>query len=833
VVIPYVLSGTATNGTDYTGSAAAGNLTIATGTKTASVTLTTVTDSTTEGTTPETVILTLGTLPTGTTVATGQGGPITTSINDTSITPPVVAGVDLSLTTGGDVIGPLSGTVTSKSTTGNDKVYGLTAGSLTSADIIDTSDGTDALIADYNFGGADAGTATPTTVTPVLTSVENVTLRNTGTANTEADLFTFNASSSSGLASVTFDQVVGAGTATTLAATNLASTVTTLGVTNNATLAHNYTFQFADAAVADVNNGKTLTVTGDTVATGTVLVRGTTSTASGAGVESLTVNTTGTGTTAASTLGTLLSADGGGATSVLKTLNVTGTSGLTIGSVGFAGTTGGTIVATGMSGDLTLTATTGNEPITFTGGSGKNAITTGAGNDGLTGGANDDTFTIGAGNDTVVGNAGNDRVVLTAISELAAGDSIALGDGARDTLAVGTWASLTATQLTAANKALIAAVTGLEVLELTAVDVIAIDYSAMAQDVVRLSGGDGGSAQAALQVTNVLTNDVLVNNYTAGGVKGTTTSSTLQISGALPNQTFKLELFGSRVGYTNVITAAIDHAVETVSNVTTLAIDSSTLATDTSITVNTIGGALHASAFAIKNTSAQNVVITGNKDLTIANTTANGVTFSNGVGVDAGTFTGKLVIGGSDSNDSLKLGMGNDTVTGYKGSDTIDLSAGGNDTVIFTALNGTDKDTITGFTTGDTINVAALGDGSTGSLDSVITSAAAQAAMTDDRAYIINTTGAAANLTTSGTAVVSDWTDKAQVAAYLNERFTTAVTNESVLVINDTASGHNTTYVYNYVDAGTAASIASTELTLVGTIGNGGTPLASTAVVFA
>lgn len=760
--------------------------------------------------------------------ATGEASTISTGSTGGGST----TGQSFSLTTAADLMGPNVVTSTSKTTSGNDTIYGLTASSLTTNDIVDGGDGTDSLIADYDVGAGSL------TIAPLLTSVESLTLRNTGTSNTTGDTLTFSAANATGLTSVNFDQITGTTGAAALVASGLDAGVTTIGVSKNAGQANTYTFTYADAAVAGTANTLTMNVTGNTTATGAVVIRGTTSTAAGAGVETVTINTTGTGTAAASTLASVLSADGGGSTSVLKTLNITGSSNLTINSsVDFAGTSGGTIVATGMSGDLTLTATSGNEPITFTGGSGKNNVTVAGGNDSLTGGSNDDTFTIGTGNDTVVGNAGNDRVVLSAITDLNSLDSIALGDGTRDTLAIGTWTAVNGTNFSASNKALIAAtVTGQEVVELTAADVTAIDYSAIAQDIVRLSGGDGGNGAANTVITNAATNDVLINNYTTNNVTGATGSSAVTISAVLPNQTFKIELFGSGVGYTNVATAGTDHAIETVSNVTTLAIDSSTSATDTSTTVNTIGGTLEATAFAIKNTSAQTLVITGNKDLTIVNTAGTATAaFSNGIDVNASAFTGKLVLSGSNSNDSIKGGTGNDVITGAQGSDTIDLSAGGNDKVVFTALNSTDKDTIKSFTSGDTINVAALGDGTTGSLDSVITSAAAQSAMTADRAYIINTNGTAANLTTSGTAVITDMTSAAQVSVYLNERFTTtATTQRDVIIINDTTSGQNKTYVWNYVDAGTAGFATNgSELTLVGVIENGGTALGASAVVFA
>ena len=102
----------------------------------------------------------------------------------------------------------------------------------------------------------------------------------------------------------------------------------------------------------------------------------------------------------------------------------------------------------------------------------------------------------------------------------------------------------------------------------------------------------------------------------------------------------------------------------------------------------------------------------------------------------------------------------------------------------------------------------------------MISTAAAQQAFVDDTYYIINTTGAAANLTTSGTAAVTDWTNLTQVSAYLNERFTAAATNdEGVFVINVTnaASGSANAYVYSFDNDGTAA-IAAADIALVGVI---------------
>jgi Ca2+-binding RTX toxin-like protein len=79
LTVPYTLSGTATNGTDYTGGGT-GTITIAAGATTSTLTLATVADNTTEG--AETITMTLGTVS-GANITTGS---VTTTINNTSVT---------------------------------------------------------------------------------------------------------------------------------------------------------------------------------------------------------------------------------------------------------------------------------------------------------------------------------------------------------------------------------------------------------------------------------------------------------------------------------------------------------------------------------------------------------------------------------------------------------------------------------------------------------------------------------------------------------------------------------------------------------------------------
>jgi len=744
------------------------------------------------------------------------------------------SGQTFTLTTGADMLSLTSSTAANKTTNGDDVIYATLFNSLNSGDVIDAGGGTDSILADLDIPAANA----TTTIAPILTSVENVTIRNTGVTADGGETLTFNTANISGLNSLTFEQMVGVTAATTFQATNIASAATALNLKANQTLAHVYNFLFANAALAAAADTVTLNVTGNTTATGTLTI-GTTSGAGTSGAETVKIVTSGSGSTAATTIGTLASTGGDGTTANntqrLKTLDVSGTAALTItNTVDFAGTSGGTFNVSN-AGATTLTATSGNEPITLTGSAstGNINITTAGGNDVLTGGSGSDTFTVGTGFDTVVGGAGNDRVVITASTELTANDSFTLGDGTRDTLAIGT--STTNAFIDTAYKALLASNTsGVEVIELSAAAVTAIDFALMSQSVVRLSGA-GGANQAH---TNVATGSTMI--YTADSA-GLTGASSKDFAGALPGQTLRLEIFGTGVDLIGVITAATDHAVSITSGISTLVIDSTKAATDTATTANTIGGAIHAGAAAIANTSAANVTITGSQSLTISNTNAVATSFSAAVAVDAGAFTGTLTIGLSGSADTIIGGAGNDVITAGAGNDVIDLTKGGVDKLNFSGgavttanqVTAQGRDTITGFGTTDTINVAALGDGSTGVLTAILSTAAAQRTLIDDSAYILNVSGAAASLTTAGTAVVSDWTNLTQVAAYLNEAFATTATNfEAVFVVN--ATGTNQSYVYSYDEAG-GATIVAAEIMLAGVItrdtGNGG--LDSANVVYA
>ena len=521
---------------------------------------------------------------------------------------------------------------------------------------------------------------------PVLNSIEAVVLRQSANAATA-----FDATNTTGLTSVTFDRLSENTAASAQTATVLPASVTTLGITNTTSDdADTFTFTFADAAVSGLADSKTLNVQGNSsAASGVVVIRGTTSTAAGSGVETLTINSAGTGTAAASTLASVLVANGGGTTSTLKTLNVTGTSALTVtASVDFAGTTGGTINATGMSGNLTLTATTGDEPITFTGGSGKNNITTAAGNDSLTGGISDDTFTIGIGNDAVVGGAGNDRVIVAATTGLAAGDTIDLGEGTRDAVVYNNVTALNSTGIVAANLALLNAVSGLEVVESSTANVTAIDADYFTQNVFALSGSNAVNI-AATDWTN---KTLLLRTSITGNQTSAKAGSTLAVTGSGPAGTLNLEFNGAAavvIGSAAVADADDFISLQTVSGITTVNILSTTTATDKTTITNAIVANVATTPgtteqdYTIDNTGATSFNLTGDTNFTITQAvsdTATNDAFKAAVAFNASTFTGKLTLDGSGAGDAITGGSGIDTIRGVAGNDVI-LGGAGNDII--------------------------------------------------------------------------------------------------------------------------------------------------------
>lgn len=186
----------------------------------------------------------------------------------------------------------------------------------------------------------------------------------------------------------------------------------------------------------------------------------------------------------------------------------------------------------------------------------------------------------------------------------------------------------------------------------------------------------------------------------------------------------------------------------------------------------------------------------------------------NSVIVNAADLTGALDVTGSANADELTGGSGNDTFDGNGGNDTITLTAGGNDTVNLGATLG--KATVDGFASGDKINIENdFGDEG----ENVITSQQASAVTaTATHTQIVTFNASTTSITTSGTEKIADFTDLADVAAYLEEGFDeagTTATDDAMFVLNDGTDS----YIYSFDQVlDSTDGIAASEISLVGVV---------------
>jgi Ca2+-binding RTX toxin-like protein len=270
-------------------------------------------------------------------------------------------------------------------------------------------------------------------------------------------------------------------------------------------------------------------------------------------------------------------------------------------------------------------------------------------------------------------------------------------------------------------------------------------------------------------------------------------------------------------------------------NLSTLTFDNNPASDPTSVSVNytsptaATSAALSSSAYL----STQALTFVGGSISNRVGGTANGDVLTGGAAADTlfgadGNDTlsglggadvlnggnGNDVISGGDGDDTLTGGAGNDSLTGGAGADDFVLASGSVD-VISDFVVGTDHlDVVTGV-------LATLGT------EVVTTSAGAANSITlgVDDVHYVSTTGAAANLTTAGTATLAaaDFTAATltNVAAYLEERFAASggAGDEAVFVINYTASGSTTSYMYEFINGGADANITAAELSLVAVVG--------------
>jgi hypothetical protein len=440
----------------------------------------------------------------------------------------------------------------------------------------------------------------------------------------------------------------------------------------------------------------------------------------------------------------------------------------------------------------------------------------------VTGGAGSDRVNVAAtdaGDDLSVSlGAGDDRITIAGLV-MDASDSIAGGDGT-DTIVMSDEAALAT--------APIARITGFEVLSLTddndgALDTfdaslitgltgvtIATDSAADGYSITNLSA----TAATDVTVSGTQAVDLTIGVANAATV-GQIDTLTLKINdGITADNTITLaDLSAANVENVNLDLSAGDNLTATVlTGLTGL----TTMTVTGSGDLNVTSGALALNGNASVDASA----ITGTGTFDFTNATTNGLAIK-------GSSTKNNTITGSAQADAITGGTATDSVVTTAGAtiDSFDMVDDGvSDNVDYAAvagrLNVTNFDAGTDGTSEDLINVSAnTVDGA----EIVITTAAAAGAITNDRTIVIEqTVGAAAALTTSGTATLTTANFTAgtltAVAAYLDERFThtnntTAADTAAFIVMNN---GTNS-YAYAFSESAIGnTSVDAAELTLVG-----------------
>jgi hypothetical protein len=554
---------------------------------------------------------------------------------------------------------------------------------------------------------------------------------------------------------------------------------------------------------------------------------------------------------------------------------LTGTAALVMGAAPAFSVATGTVSVKGSANNDTLRGAAASSS-TVDGGAGRDTIVMGSAADNISGGAGNDTITAGGGNDLVDAGDGNDEVTMAAgtvnvtggagndtikmATTLTAGDTVGGGDGI-DTLGLESAA-------TAANAA---GVTGFETLSVDAAfnqgmeqftnngaftrinynttGNVAITNAGSAVDTIQLQTTGGTFSLARLVDTSTNALNIVMNGTGSAASVTTLTANdeeTLTINtGAASN--------GAGTGGALTITNlnASDLTTLTVSGANAVAI------------TNAIGGAAN---LATVNASALTAAFTANASTSTANLTFTGSfssanVFTGGTGADvlnggtaADTLTGGNggdTINGGAGADVLDGGLGadvilgdigDDTITGGVGNDTLTGGDGADDFVFTANIDGTTVagvDTIIGFVSGtDDLDVSRIFDVAFNQVTPIVAAGAGDSVgLVDNGVYYVSMNGAAANLTTGGTNTLSTSdmtaTTLTNLAAYLDERFVGTAVNaqDAVIVINWTAGGSTTSYVYEYVEANANDTIQGTELNLIGVVDRGTTVLTTGDVI--
>ncbi len=644
-----------------------------------------------------------------------------------------------------------------------------------------------------NLGALDVINGGAGTDTLSLALTGNLTLAASQITNIETLALTTNATAAvtltgiTGLTSVTTNgNSVGALTVG-VGADSLASATTAVTISNTSQGA---TFVWTEASTAGSADAASITVNG---VTGAAAINVDTQTGNTAGFE--TINLVASGTASSITLET-------NDTAGLATVNISGSANITVAmGAGQLLTTARTVNAS---------AATGNVTVTGLGGA-VHTVTGGAGNDSFAFGANYvGAEAAAATRDTVNGGAGTDVLSMTIARAVAASTTAQTNVTNIETLTISdAW--------TNGNNFDVTRFSGVTTLNLAA------------------NTAGTSTATVASGTTVVLAGDTAADSVTSFTVDGTGTTDTLTLNMA------GFDFAGTGTETFNGVETFNINTGATVTNAATFA---------NALTVNASAGGQST----ITATGANALTFTGNVTgvVNLNASALTGVLTVSGTAGNAMTITGGTkgdTINGSASADLITGAEGADTITGRAGNDTISLTetTAAVDIVVFSATTTNGLDTINGFsaggtTTTDDLNVVAMTAGAI-TAGTLISSASAAVNTADRKDFlqVINTDGTAASVTTGGskTLAAADLTagTLTNVAAFIAERFTgnssTTDADTGVYVINWTASGSTTTYVYQWDNDTTANVTQAGELALVGIVNRGATTLVNADFVIA
>jgi hypothetical protein len=689
-------------------------------------------------------------------------------------------------------------------TANNDTFYGLAAasgGTYNSADIINGGAGNDTL--------SLVGTGTVTDIATV-SNVETVAIR--ATATTSISL-----AGIAGLTAVRNDNsvanvtVTGLKTASTIGISettdDTAVTYATSGLGASSTAAVSLEVSnvgvAADSAVVTITAG-----TNDTVRTLNIAA---------SGANTITIGEDGIGDT-------------------VTTLNVSGSGSVTVKSVAEDTDTVGSLEIV-----TTVNASTNTGGVTVDLATGANAAAV-----------------------TVTGGAGNDKIIFTD-GDLTSADSVSLGDGTTDTVALyKTSGSISYTSTSSAVA--INAVAGAERVEFGTLATSAADLtidvamSNITANAVVIGGNaalDSGTTatdavgEDTVDITAFTNSDsILITKSITGGKGGTEAPTTVAVTAgnnggvaldidALVDSPLNIisitlsavTLTGGAGGDGGAATGgattggdagngayAVDlNEFDTISIITTGTAASSFVAgaagTRGATTASGASGATGTAADgAISVAAGAEITVSGTKALTMGTIVAG----SGAISLNASTLAGALSVTTTGYGDLITGGLGNDTIDAGSGIDQIDLSIGGKDTVTIGVTAAANRDLISGFTAGNGGDILNL-IGTIASTDAatVITGTAASITLADAKEIYEYAFEATANSADLDASLTGSELGKAFSSGTALTTLTASSAETGYIVAYDNGNA----YVY-YFDAGSGDTTVtlSSEVALVAVI---------------